>query len=339
MVIIREAVEKDNQQLLELERITSHGGLIQLGYDKRDFFLKAKRFDKYQVLVAEDDGLIVGTGCGGIKDTLLNGVPYRVCSQFDVRFRMDYGYKYKKGFYNLVSENIRWMNDHDVSMAYVLTKADDRDNLSREHKRGYVIINRIRFSAFPVYRKRKVTVDNFRFDENIILDKINAGNRHLPLYFNRDDIKSPSFYSSISVESGNSFAGCRIWDPQKEIIIHKMPVPLLALSHITRMIAGLYPLPCFPKPGQRIKYWILSDIVCSGTDGARLFREVVNKTANLALSEKIDIMLIPLCSGDGLVNEFRGLITPGFDYYVMGKVLKGENPGELDRIDLDVRDF
>ena len=60
-MIIREAIQKDNQQLIELQKKCPMGSDMSLQFDSSpDFFNRSRGYTDWHLLVAEEDGKILG---------------------------------------------------------------------------------------------------------------------------------------------------------------------------------------------------------------------------------------------------------------------------------------
>ncbi|MFA5353993.1 MAG: hypothetical protein WC291_07175 [Thermodesulfovibrionales bacterium] len=339
MMTVRPARASDAEGLLHLERHTTMDGGFRVGYEKKDFFAKTSLFEASRISVIEEDGRIIGTLSGGLKEARIQGKKQLVCSLFDLRLRKGYGYRDKKGIYLLVKDFEGWIYGNDVSFVYGMVKADNRRAIRFVKGLGFHPLSTVRFTALPVFREQRLRNDPFTEGYQEIAERINSAKKGLELFAERGLQPEPRIRLATALESGDSFACCRVWDPEKKIVIHRLSPPLSALSLITKLAARGLSIPYFPGRGERLKYWIVADSLSSGAEGPALFRRLLKRVNNLALRAGVSLLIVPLDQKDSLSGPLRGLLSPGFDYQLCGRFVKGETLPDLGPLDLDVRDY
>jgi len=78
MIKIRETNEKDNADLIELERKCPMGTSLVLGHDSSpDYFVRSKAFKDWHILVATENKKIVGSAACSIKKSYVGGKPFQ----------------------------------------------------------------------------------------------------------------------------------------------------------------------------------------------------------------------------------------------------------------------
>ena len=101
MFSIREATPSDNEALLRLEADSPQGTGISILIDRADYFYRSRVHNQARVLLAVEDGLIVGVMAFAVKDVLLNGVPDRAAYFYDLRGEATYRRSMKRGLFRL----------------------------------------------------------------------------------------------------------------------------------------------------------------------------------------------------------------------------------------------
>ena len=85
-IVIREAVEGDNDALLELTRLTPMAGSISLRIDREpDFFALPRVRRETMVFVATSEGKLMGCMSASIHMAHINGVPERIARATDLK--------------------------------------------------------------------------------------------------------------------------------------------------------------------------------------------------------------------------------------------------------------
>ncbi len=340
-MIVREAKPEDNKKLLELERNTAQGGWIKLAFEKKDFFSKSSRFQKSKVLVTEENEEIVGTFSAGVKEVLVNNKKHFAGALFDLRLNSEFRDKIRKEYHYTFYKIDKWLEEQDVILSYGYIRIDNQAALKPILKRGYKILASVKYYTVPVFRRMKVNENTFIYDTEKILKIINLNKSDLTLFFQRKNSDDPLWYKTIGVESGDSSVYCRIWNMslEKTIMLYKMPWYLKLLSGISKFLSSFLPLPYFPGIGEQIKFWFITDLVYSGSAAKKLFKQLYKKVNNLALQEKIYMIILPENESENIGKSIPVLLKPIFDFYFIGKVFKNNLGLDFKNLDLDVRDF
>ncbi len=83
MIKIREATEEDNQALIELQADCPQGTNLILKVDSSpDYFARSRSFKDWSVLVAVDDGRIVGSAAYAVSAVLVERTPVKAAYEY-----------------------------------------------------------------------------------------------------------------------------------------------------------------------------------------------------------------------------------------------------------------
>lgn len=81
MFRIREATREDQRALADLESTSPQGDTLQILIEREDYFYRSHLLDRGKVLLAEEDGRVVGVMAFALKDILLSGAPTRAAEE------------------------------------------------------------------------------------------------------------------------------------------------------------------------------------------------------------------------------------------------------------------
>lgn len=80
---IREATQKDNEQLLQLQKTSPMGSDLILQLDSSpDFFNRSKGYKEWSILVAEEDTKLLGAACYAVQDKPILGITYSMIYEY-----------------------------------------------------------------------------------------------------------------------------------------------------------------------------------------------------------------------------------------------------------------
>jgi GNAT superfamily N-acetyltransferase len=156
MIKIREATEGDNQALIELQANCPQGINLILRVDSSpDFFARSRSFKDWSVLVAVDDGRIVGSAAFAIDDVFVEETLVRVAYEYG--FMVDPKER-RKGIAASLHEHIE--NSAKSENVDLLTLSIIEDNLPSMNlfaKMGFEKVKNCVTFSLMAYRKLKLT--------------------------------------------------------------------------------------------------------------------------------------------------------------------------------------
>lgn len=310
MFSIREATASDNDELLRLEAASPQGTGISILIDRADYFYRSRMYDHARVLVATEDGRIVGIMAYAIKDVLLDGSPDRAAYFYDLRGDAQYRRSMKRGLlrlWNAVHEEVKASG---AAFIYGHVKCDNYDSLNVVTRVGARAGASFDILTLPSLRGRVTELDPHlgSLPKETARIEHAVGDRPLkPLHF-------PAAYERgaqlgylkgiYRLEEGESSAQVSAWDLSTIYRgrVTRMPGSLRALGAFLNPLARVLPTPRVPVVGQEIAYLQLFDPICVGPRGFGLLKSLISQIQRNAHAQEIDILTVFVYRNDPLAR-------------------------------------
>jgi len=347
MFSIREATPSDNEALLRLEADSPQGTGISILIDRADYFYRSRMHNQARVLLAVEDGLIVGVMAFAVKDVLLNGVPDRAAYFYDLRGEATYRRSMKRGLFRLWKTVFEEVQAADAAFLYGHVKCDNVDSLNVATRLGAQEMASFDILTLPALRGRTSPLDAHldSLDEEVARIEHAVGPRPLkPLRFAAAYERGAELgylKGIFRLERGASFAQVSAWDLStiyRGRVLH-MPLSLRALGAVLNPVARFLPVPRVPVVGQQIKYLQLFDPVCGGRHGFALLKSLIDQLQRNAHADGVDILTLFAYRHDPLVRLPRFLLQTVLHYRTMAiPVRQSALPSERP-LYLDIRDI
>jgi hypothetical protein len=347
MFSIREATPSDNEALLRLESDSPQGTGISILVDRADYFYRSRMHNQARVLLAVEDGRIVGVMAFAVKDVLLNGVPDRVAYFYDLRGEATYRRSMKRGLFRLWKTVFEEVQAADAAFLYGHVKCDNVDSLNVATRLGAQEVASFDMLILPALRGHTSPLDAHldSLDEEVARIERAVGPRSLkPLRFAAAYERGAELgylKGIFRIERGASFAQMSAWDLSaiyRGRVLH-MPLSLRALGAVLNPVARFLPVPRVPIVGKQIKYLQLFDPVCGGPQGFALLKPLMGRLQRNAHADGVDILTLFAYRDDPLVRWPRFLLHSVLHYHTMAlPVRQGALPSERP-LYLDIRDI
>jgi hypothetical protein len=344
---IREAAPSDNEALLRLEANSPQGTGISILVDRADYFYRSRVHDKARVLLAVEDGRIVGVMAFAVKDVLLNGVPDRAAYFYDLRGEATYRRSMKRGLFRLWKTVLEEVQGADVALLYGHVKCDNQDSLNVVTRLGAQETASFDMVTLPALSGRARPLDPHldSLDEEVARIERAVGLRSLqPLPFAAAYERGAELgylKGIFRLERGASFAQVSAWDLSaiyRGRVLH-MPPSLRALGAVLNPVASFLPVPRVPVVGRPVTYLSLFDPVCGGPHGSSLLKPLIGQLQRNANADGVDILTLFAYRDDPLVQWPRFLLRVVLHYHTMVlPVRPGALPPEKP-LYLDIRDL
>ncbi|MFQ5883214.1 MAG: GNAT family N-acetyltransferase [Candidatus Methylomirabilales bacterium] len=148
VVVIRDARNADNQALIELDRQCAMGGSIQLVLDRYpDFFARSRAYRSFHLVVAEEEGTIIGVGGVTFKTLRVNGITGRWVYTYDLRVRPTHR---RRGVAGLIADALRdVIREQGVSGAYSWVVEGNTASEAFVERRGSSPLTQAAFVLMP----------------------------------------------------------------------------------------------------------------------------------------------------------------------------------------------
>ena len=345
MFTIREAVREDNEELLRLEEKSPQGTGISIVIDRDDYFYRSTLHANGKVLIAEEEGKIVGVMAYALKDVLIGGEKERVAYFYDLRGEVSYRRSMKRGLFRLWKAVHAEIEAGGAAFIYGHVKADNHPSLNVATKIGARIAASFSVLSISTLPGKAEELDPHLDDLEAEVDRLEelVGERSLrPLSLKEPYMRGAElgYLNGIyRLEEGGSFAQVSAWDLSRIYRgrVVRMPITLRLLGALLNPAAKFLPLPRIPKVGEKIAYLQLFDPVCRGEDGERLLKALLARLQRRAHANGFDIITMFVYQDDPLAAIPRFFPQKVLRYHTMVRpVLSEELPPRP--LYLDIRD-
>jgi hypothetical protein len=346
MFSIREAAPSDDDALLRLEADSPQGTGISILVDREDYFYRSRMHHQARVLLATENGRIVGVMAFAVKEVLLRGTPDRVAYFYDLRADAEYRRSMKRGLLRLwkaVDEEVR---SAGASLLYGHVKCDNYDSLNVVTRLGAQPVGSFDILTLPVFRGRTHPLNDHLGDLDAEVARIEGavGSRSLkPLHFAAAYERGAELgylKGIFRLERGSSFAQLSAWDLSsiyRGRVVH-MPRSLQALGAALNPLSHFLPVPRVPVLGQQIAYLQLFDPICSGPQGFDLLKPLVRQLCRNGRAGGVDVLTLFAYRDDPLVRIPRFFPQTTLHYYTMALPLRSDALPLDGPLYLDIRD-
>ncbi len=346
MFNIREAVREDNEELLRLEAKSPQGTGVAIVIDRDDYFYRSALHDNGKVMIAEEEGKIVGVMAYALKDVLIGGEEERVAYFYDLRGEATYRRSMKRGLFRLWKAVEAEIESGGAAFIYGHVKADNHASLTVATKMGAKIaasFSVLSISTLPG-EVEGLGPHLDRLEEEVSRLERMVGERSLrPISLREPYLRGAElgYLNGIyRLEEDASFAQVSAWDLSRIYRgrVVRMPITLRLLGLLLNPAARVLPLPRIPKVGERIAYLQLFDPVCQGKEGNRLMKELLGKLQRAAYANGFDIITLFAYQDDPLAGVPRFFPQKVLHYHTMvWPILSEELPPRP--LYLDIRDI
>lgn len=155
-MIIRDAIDSDNEKMIEIQKEASQIGGIEIVLLKSDFKTKSDFFDDGFFLVAEDETTkdIIGYMGVGIGDFKVNDKIVKGAYFYDLRTNSKYRRKIARWLKNIIEEASRRLKEKGIYFYFVSVKSDN--NPSMKLMKHFSLDPICEFAAYsiPVFNKK-----------------------------------------------------------------------------------------------------------------------------------------------------------------------------------------
>jgi len=301
-------------------------------------------FDHAKVLLAEEDGRLVGTMSYAIKDVWLGASVCPVAFGYDLRSDPSYRRSMKRGLFRLWQAVQSEVHQHRAQLHYMNVKEDNHDSLRVMYKGGAQRVGTFGVCTLPSLPKGYALPQPCP-------DPLEGAARVEELVGPRD-MRPASVVNCYKtgldlgylkgvyrLERGRSFAQASVWDLSELYRGRalRMPLPLRALAGAINPVSGILPVPSLPRVGRSLRYWHCFDAYTSGRSGGRLMRRLLQGLRCLAAAEGIDILTLFYYLDEPLLARPRFLLQKTMNYHTLAITRTGALPQAP--LYLDIRDL
>jgi len=347
MLRIREATPADNEALLQLENQSPQGTGISILIDREDYFYRSRLHDRTKVLIAEENGELVGIMAFAIKEVLLHGEKDRVAYFYDLRGEASYRRSMKRGLFRLWKACLAEIEGEGAAFIYGNVKFDNKDSMRIATKMDAKIGATFDILSLPGLPGHPGDLEDHLDDleEEIARLDHRVGIRSLrPCDFGaayRRGAELGYLRGVFRIEKGDSAAQVSAWDLSKIYRgrVLRMPPSLVALGVFLNPLAAFLPVPKIPKVGEQLTYLQLFDPICEGKAGGALLKTLIQRLRRKAFADGIDILTLFVYQDDPLLPHMpRFYPQKVLHYHTMVRPCRSNELPERP-LYLDVRDI
>ncbi len=326
---IREATRDDNDALLHLESQSPQGTGISILIDRDDYFYRSQLHDRSKVLIAEEDGHLVGIMAYAIKDVIVEGQREQAAYFYDLRGEATYRRSMKRGLFRIWRAALDGMEKEGASFIYGHVKADNNDSMNITTKVGAQPVASFDILSLPSLRgtSHELNPHLDQLDKEITRLRSLVGDRNLKPYdFETAYVRGAQLgylRGIFRLEQGQSSAQVSAWDLSsiyRSRVLH-MPLSLKLLATVLNPLATFLPLPRVPREGEHMQYLQLFDAVTEGPAGVRLLKKLIHELQHLAFAEGKAILTLFMYTDDPLAQMPKFFPSETLHYHTMARPL------------------
>ena len=347
---IREATEKDNKELQELQINCDLGTGFKVSLSTApDFFSRAKAYDTYKVFVACEGNKITGSISCAIRNAVINKQIYKVGYLFQAFTSPDFR---KKGINQKLYQYIEdYMTNNGVALSYCMVFEDNKLANFVTRKHGYKLYSNSSMVYLSVYRNMKIkNTNNIRHankeDLNEISKLLNKTRKGYDLYESSSSsllakfIKhTPEFnYKNMLLfeKDGEILACLGYWNKIIKAEVTALNFKSQVYIVMNKLLKLFKRLPKALEPGFFLKRMLA---IKTGYRDLPYLLELFKFINNLAYRDKFNQIVMVYgkdCSILNKLKDFHYIITP-LNFYIKtftDGIDLGNNPIYFDAIDL-----
>jgi GNAT superfamily N-acetyltransferase len=321
MTLIREATERDNDALNELQKKCPMGTSIVLGVDSSpDYFARSRPFKDWHVFVAAENDTVIGSAAFAIMDTYIEG--RKIKTAYEYGFVVD-PLQRRKGIAEKLQRHIEDVAlENDVDLLHLDIIEDNIPSLGLFSKMGFEKVKDCTTISLMPYKKQRITAEgNIRSmeeaDVEYVADLINEMYRGYNFFapFEPKDfveylerIPHFDFHNILVFEDNGKLEACLgIWeyDKVRKYIVEKLNWRLSLQTQVIRLIGLVARMPYIPQPGEPLLSYNLATVAYKKPES---MRELLKKAINVALNNKINFIHVtidPSSPISTVISQFR----------------------------------
>jgi len=268
---VRAAVPEDNAKLIAIEQLTPQGDQIKLVSERKDYFIRAKKFEEPILLVAEDENQqdILGIMGVGPVTVRLGGEAVRGGLIFDWRSNPLAQTGLPRHMLRLWQAVKKEIERQDLKFIFGYVKEDNERSIGVLQKFGAKAVETREFLTMPVHGR--FCRDRTGVGKVNVIKAVDPVQeyRELEQSFGSQDLFLESPRSGHLKErymfSKFSFGGSsvKVWDTNADYTQRVLNMPTLykAARPVLRVGSKLMSVPHIPNIGDAIRIWQLYDLI------------------------------------------------------------------------------
>ena len=351
MILIRPFEKGDSTTMLDIEKLCPQGNEnYAMGIDKRDIIARYELYDNWNVLVAEEEGNVVGWIGWTVKHDPLKEEAYAYFTEVMVHpeFR-------RKGIAAKLDMEAE-KNVRDIGSTYIYCYIFEPNDASQAltEKLGYSNMGEFRPCTIPVYKKANLAqkFEIERINENDIPEAVNLINGYYSGRAHFVPYTPESFASYVNgipayglenfwvVKDEGRIAACAgLWDSSVmgDMCFTNIPFTWKIMRGIFGLLSLFTKMPKIPAQGEYFKGYYVAHPAFE-TESPEAMSSLIGYFNNFVLDAGRDFFSCQLAE-DAPLFEIIKKFKPQVDtFYVYAKALEGELP-ELSPLYIDIKDM
>jgi len=300
---IREAVQDDNQQLIELQRKCPMGSDLLLQLDSSpDFFNRSRGYRDWHLLVAEEDGKILGAAGYAVQNKPIGGETYSMVYEYG--FMVDPEAR-RKGIASSLQREIE-ERTADADYMHLNITEDNAASHSFFTGNGFQPVKRcspIMVMAYKEHQVEELKIRKMRDgDIPVVVELLNETYEGYDFYepFTEESFREHygrlPFYSLSDiymVEQDTVLAVAGVWDYDKVMKFTMLGFDTKwKMMRIMTKVMGLFTaIPRMPGVGEPMTNWYLTPLGYRAPEAAS---QLLGYLLNLARKQGIGMISLPM---------------------------------------------
>jgi GNAT superfamily N-acetyltransferase len=349
---IREALPEDNNELQELQAKCPQGTtLIVSTVNTPDFFARARAYESYKVIVACEEGRIIGSHAWAMRDAIVNGEPHRIGYSFQTFISPNHR---KKG---LAKQLLQRMEDHLIQngamLVYGLLMERNLPSMKLVESLGFKLHRTLVMPGLAIYKEMEVPSKGkirsmVQGDLGAVAKLLNETWQGYDLYeptsaegLARFITRTPgySFDNLFILEGQGEILSCLgFWDWRQimKITVVERSLKMRTIGLLLGLVRNFRPMARSIKRGDTLKQMMLTPIAFKAPGHLAVLLRYMN---NSALESGIEQLFCVCERNHPLLSSMKGFIRidTGIHLYIkplQQKVLLGGNSVFINGIDL-----
>jgi len=350
MVSTRPFEEDDNASMLEIEKLCPQGNeKCAVGVDKSDIIARYKLYDNWKVLVAEEEGNVVGWIGWTVKHSPAQKEKYMYLTEVMVHPEIR-----RKGIATKLVEEAE-KNAREIGSDYIYCYIYGPNDASKalSEKLGYSNMLDFKVCAISVYKRANIAqkFEIERINKNDIRDVVSlindyyTGRAHFVPY-TPESFKSyvngiPAYGSEnfwVVKDEGKVVACAGLWDWSVlgKMCYTKEPLIWKVMRGVFGFLSLFGKMPWIPAEGEYFKGCFVTDHAFEPKSSDAM-SNLIGYFNNILLDAKRDFFAAQLDPNDSLFEIIKRFKPQIDSCYVFAKAIERELP-ELSPLYIDIRD-
>ena len=351
MFSIRPFEEDDNITMLDIEKLCPQGNeKCAMGIDKRDIIARYELYENWKVLVAEEEGKVVGW----IGWTIKHGSSTEGTYVYITEVMVHPEFRRKGIATRLVTEAEKNARETGSDHIYCyIFKPNDISKFLFE-KLGYSYIQDFKSYAIPAYKIKNIAqkYEIERIDKNDIPEVVHlinsyyTGRTHFVPYTTKNFESYANGIPAYGLENywvvkdyGKIVACAGLWDftVLGEICYTKEPLLWKVMGLVFKLLSLFGKIPKIPAEGEYLKSYFITDHAFK-IDNPDAMSNLIRYFNNILVDAGIDFFAPILDPNDPLFEIIKKFKPQVETWYVFAKAIEKELP-EFSPLYLDIRDM